>query len=45
VADTVIALVSLLMNADMDLLISAHHEERVATRSVFCCCCYCFCFL
>jgi len=33
-ADIVISLVSLLMNTDVDLLTSAHHEDRVATRSV-----------
>lgn len=32
-ADIVIKLVSLLMNSDMDLLTSAHQEDRIATRS------------
>jgi len=34
-ADIVLRLVSLLMNTEMNLLTSAHQEDRVATRFVF----------
>ena len=32
------------MNADIDLLTAAHHEDRIATRSEFHCLCHCLPF-